>query len=99
MNPLANAKDSGNADVLYSDDADGKDAMAVESNILISCKVTNKHKRAVAVNCQDFLSMKEAGQCAEVEAEGHFAPHLLLDSWFSLVTEKLWFFFPIFITL
>lgn len=30
-NLLANAKDSGNADVLYFDDADGKDAVAAES--------------------------------------------------------------------
>lgn len=50
MNPLANAKDSGNTDVLHSDDADGKDAVAEESNIQISYKVTNKHKRAVTVN-------------------------------------------------
>lgn len=31
MNPLANAKDSGNTDVLHSDDADGEDAVAEES--------------------------------------------------------------------
>lgn len=30
MNLLANAKNSGYADVFYSDDADGKDAVAVE---------------------------------------------------------------------
>lgn len=95
MNPLANAKDSGNTDVLHSDDADGKDAVAEESNIQISYNVTNKHKRAVPELSMFFLPMEEVGQCTE----GHFAPHLLLDSWFSLVTETLWFFFPIFITL
>lgn len=95
MNLLANAKDFGIADVLYFDDADGKDAVAVESNIMIIYNITNKHKRAVKF----FLPMKKAGECAEVEAEGHFAPHLGLDSWFSLVAEKCWFLFPIFITL
>lgn len=95
MNPLANAKDSGNTDVLHSDDADGKDAVAEESNIQISYNVTNKHKRAATVHVFSSNGRSWTVYCTE----GHFAPHLLLDSWFSLVTETLWFFFPIFITL
>lgn len=54
MNPLANAKDPGNADVFYSDDADGKDAVAVESNILVS--YNQQTQRAVAANYQVFSS-------------------------------------------
>lgn len=60
MNPLANAKDPRNADVLHSDDADGKDAVAIESNILISYNFTNKHKKAQAANREVFSSNKRS---------------------------------------
>lgn len=60
MNPLANAEDSGNTDVLHSDDADGKDAVAEESNIQISYNVTNKHKRAVTELSMFFFSNRRS---------------------------------------
>lgn len=50
INLLANAQDSGNADVLYFDDTDGKDAVATESQTCwwVSVWGLNKHKKAAA---------------------------------------------------